>query len=198
MSSVARLLTIICAFFVGLGPTGCSPSAGKSWGCGGGTAVRVEDGATIDYTIERLTCDDRVYLILAANGCNGGGSGGGSGNSSGALYAKDGRLIAWQCSTRDAKSGKVVIDDKEFDLISGGLFLVSTKETPLSSVNAEREVQRLPAEKRGAPCLLIRSGHRRRAAQNPTAYSSDDAAGSRRRPFGPAPVDCRRLASRSR
>ena len=130
MSSVARLHTVIFALCVALGLAGCSSTAGKSWGCGGGTAGRVEDRATIDYTIERLTCDDRVYMVLAANGCSGGGSGGGSGNSRGGLYAKDGRLISWSCSTSDAKGGKVVIDGKEFDLAGGGLFLVSTKETP--------------------------------------------------------------------
>jgi hypothetical protein len=131
MRLVARPLTIIiCALSVGHGPTGCSPTAGKSWGCGGGTAVRVDDGTTTDYTVERLTCDDRVYLVIAANGCSGGGSGGGSGNSTGGLYARDGRLISWQCSTRDAKTGRVVIDGKEFDLTRGGLFLVSAKETP--------------------------------------------------------------------
>jgi hypothetical protein len=65
-------------------------------------------------------------------------------------------------------------------------------------VNADREVQRLPAEKRGAPCQVICPGRHRRAVRNSVRYSSDDAAGSRRRPFAPGPAACRRLASRSR
>jgi hypothetical protein len=110
--------------------SGCSPTAGKSWGSGGGTVVRSEGGTTTAYTVQRLTCDGRVYLFLAANGCKGSGGGGGSGASRGQLHANDGREIVWSCSTPDGKSGDVVIDGQGFDLSRGGLFLVSTKDKP--------------------------------------------------------------------
>jgi hypothetical protein len=127
---MARLVTVVCAFSIGLGLAGCSPDAGKSWGGGSGSSSRREDGAWINYTIGRLICDDRVYLVLAANGCRGSGGGGGSGKYRAQLHAKDGREIVWSCSTQDGKSGKVVIDGQEFDLTQGALFLVSTKDKP--------------------------------------------------------------------
>ena len=57
---------------------------------------------------------------MAANGCNGSGGGGGSGVFRGRLLAKDGRQITWSCSTRDAKSGKVL-----WHLNTGGLITAS-------------------------------------------------------------------------
>jgi hypothetical protein len=109
---------------------GCSPTAGKSWGTSAGTVSRFEGGTKTSYTIERLTSDGRIYLVLAANGCKGSGGGGGAGASHGQLYAKDGRNIAWSCSTRDGKTGNVIIDGQEFDLTDGALFLISTKDKP--------------------------------------------------------------------
>jgi hypothetical protein len=131
MEPVVRFLMAAVSLAAGLGLAGCSPTAGKSWGGGGGTIVRFEDGAPVSYTVERLVCDDQVYMVLAANGCSGGGGGGGSGAYRGQLLAKDGRPIAWSCSTQDTKSGKVVIDGKTFDLADGRLFLVWAKEVPV-------------------------------------------------------------------
>jgi hypothetical protein len=130
MNQFARLLAVVGALLIGLGLAGCSPTPGKSWGSSGGSVSRRENGTWINYTLEQLRCDDRVYLVLAANGCRGSGGGGGSGTYRGQLDAKDGRKITWSCSTPDGKSGKVVIDGQEFDLTEGALFLVSTKDKP--------------------------------------------------------------------
>jgi hypothetical protein len=130
MNPTARLLVLVGTFSAGLALCGCSPTAGKSWGSGGVTVVRSEGGTTTAYTVQRLTCDGRVYLVLAANGCKGSGGGGGSGASRGQLHAKDGREILWSCSTQDGNSGNVVIDGQEFDLTRGALFLISTKDKP--------------------------------------------------------------------
>ena len=126
----ARLLVLVCTLSAGLGSCGCSPAAGKSWGSSGSTVVRSEGGKTTSFTIQGLTCDGRVYLVLAANGCKGSGGGGGSGASRGQLHTKDGREIVWSCSTQDGKTGKVIIDGQEFDLSGGALFLISTKDKP--------------------------------------------------------------------
>src|SRR5262249_23663243 len=126
----ARLLVLACSLSAGLASLGCSATAGKSWGSGGSTVSRIEGRTTTAYTIQRLTCDGRAYLVLAANGCRGTGSGGGCGASHGKLHAKDGREIGWSCSTRDGTSGSVVIDGQEFDLAHGALFLISTKDKP--------------------------------------------------------------------
>ena len=130
MNPTARLLVLVCTLSAGPALCGCSPTAGKSWGSGGSSVVRSEGGITTAYTIQRLTCDGCVYLVLAANGCKGSGGGGGAGASRGQLHTKDGREIVWSCSTPDGQSGNVVIDGQEFDLTQGALFLISTKDKP--------------------------------------------------------------------
>jgi hypothetical protein len=130
MNQLAGLLTVGCTVLIGLGLVGCSRTPGKVWGSSGTTSHQRENGTLINYTVEQLRCDDRVYLVLAANGCRGSGGGGGSGTYRGQLSAKDRRKIAWSCSTPDGTSGKVVIDGQEFDLTGGSLFLVSTKDKP--------------------------------------------------------------------
>jgi F0F1-type ATP synthase membrane subunit c/vacuolar-type H+-ATPase subunit K len=65
MNPSARLLEVVCALAIGLGLAGCSPTSGKSWGAGGGSVSRTENGVTVSYTVQQLTCDGRVYLVLA-------------------------------------------------------------------------------------------------------------------------------------
>jgi hypothetical protein len=73
-----------------------------------------------------LTCDGRVFLVLAADGSSG-GSMISSPGAHGVLSAVDGRKIAWSCPTRDGTSGTVTIADQEFDLAKGAVFLVTLK-----------------------------------------------------------------------
>src|SRR5262245_47771617 len=112
-SSVAAVCLGACLYASGCG-------SGHGWGVGG------EAGA--DYDFERLYCDGRVFAIVAANGCSGGSGGGAAGSFHGQLDARDGREIAWSCSTNNGSEGTVTIDGQKFDLRKGALFLVSTSD----------------------------------------------------------------------
>jgi hypothetical protein len=68
MSSRAWLSVVVSGLAVGLVLCGCSPTSGKSWGAGGGSITLTENGSRIAYALERLTRDDEVYLVIAANG----------------------------------------------------------------------------------------------------------------------------------
>lgn len=131
MKPFMRILAVGLAVAAGPVLGGCFPvGGGKEWVVGGGSVSRSENGVTTSYTVGRLSCNNRVYFVLAANGCHGSRSGGGSGNAQGQLRVRDGRVLTWSCSTEDGKSGKVAIDGQEFDLTQGALFLVSTKDKP--------------------------------------------------------------------
>ena len=112
MHSLTRMLLVTLAVSACMASLGCK---GRSWGGGGGAAGGVKEGVKFDYTIEHLTCDGRVYLVLVADGCSGGDSGSGR-TARGQLYAVDGRKIAWSCTTQDGTSGTVIIDGQQFDL----------------------------------------------------------------------------------
>jgi hypothetical protein len=105
-------------------PSGCS--GGHSWGGGTEANTGFKEGVTFDYTITSLTCDSRVFWVLAADGSSG-GSMISSPKAHGILRATDGRQIAWSCPTRDGTSGTVTIAGQEFDLAKGAVFLVALK-----------------------------------------------------------------------
>jgi hypothetical protein len=128
MNRSARLLALVCALAVGLCLGGCSPASGKKWEVGNATVSLRENGTLFSYCALHLTRDDRVYMVVAANGCAGSSFNGGEGNFQGELLAKDGGKIGWSCTTHDGQSGKVTIADQEFDLARGGMFLITTKD----------------------------------------------------------------------
>jgi hypothetical protein len=106
----------------------CLGASLLSSSCGGGHRWGQEGEGSWEYHIERLSCDGRVFLVLAANGCSGGSSSGDAGTIRGQLHALDGREIAWSCSTRDGAQGAVTVDSQRFDLSKGSVFLVSTND----------------------------------------------------------------------
>jgi hypothetical protein len=103
---------------------GCAGS--HSWGGGSEGDHGSKEGVRFDYDIISLTCDGRVFLVLAVDG----GSGGGtiiSEKTQGTFYAVDGRTIPWSCTTRDGAAGTVTIAGQEFELGKGAVFLISLK-----------------------------------------------------------------------
>jgi hypothetical protein len=124
MRSLTGLLVVTLTLSACIATGGCK---GRSWGGGGHAAGGFKEGVTFNYTIEHLTYDGRVYLVVAADHCSGGSSGSGP-TAQGQLNALDGRKLAWSCTTQDGTSGTVTIDGQQFDLAEGAVFLISAKE----------------------------------------------------------------------
>jgi hypothetical protein len=104
-------------------PAGCG---GHSWGGGTEANTGFKEGVTFDYSITSLTCDGRVFLVLAADDSSG-GSMISSPSAHGILRATDGRQIPWSCPTRDGTSGTLTLAGQELDLGKGAVFLISLK-----------------------------------------------------------------------
>jgi hypothetical protein len=98
-------------------PLGCGFQHG--WG----TVVQRDPEGTYPYAIASLTCDNRVYLILAVDGC----SGSSTSTKQGSFTAVDGRIVPWSCTTSDGSGGTVTIAGQQFELGKGAVFLISLK-----------------------------------------------------------------------
>jgi hypothetical protein len=123
--ALAAVLTLVAL-------AGCLPLSGHSWGGGSGghdsvfrTDVTSDQWFRRSYTIEHLTCDDSVYLVLCSD-CAGHG---GQRNqlSTGLLSGRNGRPVPWTCFTRDGHGGRFTIDGVDYDLARGKVFLVTTR-----------------------------------------------------------------------
>jgi hypothetical protein len=117
----AGFAIVVLCFGVSLLSSACRWGDGQRWGSHG-------EGAVGHFQIESLQCDERVFFVLAANGCSGSSSGGGEGAFRGRLHTLDGREIAWSCRTNDGTGGTVNIDGQRFNLSKGAVFLVSTND----------------------------------------------------------------------
>lgn len=126
-----RQFLVCFAFLVAGVLLGCSRTgpSGK-WGSG----LTTINSPTAEYSIVRLEHDGRPFLILAVDIVGNGKVSGGTGKHNGSLVAASGTPeIAWSCSTEDGVRGNVTIADQQFDLMKGGLFLVTTRG-PAASV----------------------------------------------------------------
>ena len=122
-----RLFVVVGALALTFGLCGCAAKSVKSSGSDFGVVDKNEDGVSYSYATRYFSRNDRVYLLLVAARGTGTGSRGGEGKVEGELHYKDGTDIAWSCATQDGESGKVTIDNQEFELTAGALFLISTK-----------------------------------------------------------------------
>lgn len=127
MNWSSRLLATVGALALAFGFCGCAPSS-RGWAVSSGSTSQREDGAMYSYSTLHFARNDRIYLLLATARGTGNTYRGGDGKYEGELLTKDGVKIAWSCTTQDGQSGKVAIDNQEFDLTAGALFLVSTTD----------------------------------------------------------------------
>src|SRR4051794_12254347 len=107
MRRVSRIIAAVLAATAWGASPGCS--GGHSWGtASSGVSGLNEGGSTYIYTFNQLSCDGRVYLILAVDGCSGGDLIGGP-TARGQYVSPSGRKVAWSCSTADGRAGTVTI-----------------------------------------------------------------------------------------
>jgi hypothetical protein len=129
MSSLTRLLLVSVTLSACIASWGCKDSR---WGGGeSNSSGSPSDGTPFNYTIQHLTFEGRVYLVLVADHCSGGGAGSGPA-ARGQFHAVDGRNIGWSCTTQDGTSGTLTLDGRQFDLAKGAVFVVSLKENKTS------------------------------------------------------------------
>jgi hypothetical protein len=126
-----RLIAFTLLLFV----SGCGPSGA---GVGGFT---IEKSAGWYCTVSDGKNDGKVALVVWVDeGSLGSSTAGGYPRSlRGEFDLKDGRKVAWNCSPRDARTGRVEIAGVPYDLEKGGLFLISTRE-------GTTKVEQLPIE----------------------------------------------------
>jgi len=133
MNSRTRFAIAAFAIAATLFFSGCSGE--RKWAIGSGNEVEVSE-RNDDFhppqscQVISLEVDGQVYVVLVSDGVGGSGSatsGDNKGNNKGTLTAKGGEA-AWSCPRPDGTKGKIVIDDQDFDLEKGGLFLVHFKD----------------------------------------------------------------------
>jgi hypothetical protein len=127
------VLHLVSALVFVLAASGCSPNA---------------VGTTGQVTIGETSCvycaignTPKLALVLWIDQPDGNPARGIGGDPPfhGEFRLKDGRKLAWNCSSSDGRTGRVEIAGLSHDLEKGGLFLVSTKE-------GGTKVEQLPIE----------------------------------------------------
>jgi len=82
---------------------------------------------------------------------DGGGGGSWSGNVQG--VKRHGRLMSrenrveFHFKTKDEKTGPVIINEEQYDLANGGLFLVSASDSPIRVKQLKRDMRNVKFEK---------------------------------------------------
>jgi hypothetical protein len=76
--------------------------------------------------IEQANHNDRIYLLLCANGCRSASSSGGAGRVQGSWETNDGRTLSWRCDTKNGTDGSFRVQGQTFDLSKGHVCLVDT------------------------------------------------------------------------
>ena len=99
----------------------------ESWGGGGGSCSQITDKGTANFGIGHATRDGRPYLVVipAGGGC---GQISGGPPASGNVRAADGRVVQWECTTKDGVKGRVKINGEVFRLEDGGVFFIDLRD----------------------------------------------------------------------
>lgn len=136
-----RILSLLLAFVVG----GCSPSPTAIPGC------RCNDQVVGDTHVHYGTFRDVVVVVVwsdlgspPARGWVNSGSGASVSSEraeySGTRTASDGRAVEWKAMTTDGKTGRVTINDKDYRLEEGAVFLVRTGDGPARVTQVKQEL----------------------------------------------------------
>jgi hypothetical protein len=91
-----------------------------------------------------------ALVVWVDEGSLGSSTVGGHPHFRGEFVLKDGRKVDWNCSPRDARTGRVEIAGVPYDLEKGGLFLISTKE-------GGTKVEQLPIETVGGNSIAAKA-----------------------------------------
>lgn len=89
-----------------------------------------------------LSRGDRPFFFLATDKSGRGKTSGGGGEYTGLLQSEDQTLL-WLCSTVDGVAGTIVIDDQEFELTRGRLFLVRSESAQLAVDQVDVPLEKL-------------------------------------------------------
>jgi hypothetical protein len=118
--SVATLLGLVLL-------VGCSSGARHEWSAGSFSTTRDVENGTVQYNVECLRCDGRLYFVVCDNGqpiAEGVAAGP---RVEQRLQTSDGRDIRWSCATLDGTTGTVLFDGRTFALEGGAVFLASSE-----------------------------------------------------------------------
>jgi len=125
-----RLMVFTLLLFV----SGCGPSGGAMRG------FKIEKTAGVYCCVSDGKNDPEATLVVWVDeGSFDSSSVGGNPRFRGDFVLKDGRKVDWNCSPRDANTGRVEIAGVAYDLQKGGLFLISTRKGGM-------KVEQLPIE----------------------------------------------------
>lgn len=103
-----------------------------------------KNGVSYGYAISWVTCGSQVCFVVVADGCGGGGDHTNDQGCQGYLLAAEGRRITWSCTTKDGKTGTVIIADQQFDLSKGPVFLLTAKQKQTKVEQLSSDLSKLP------------------------------------------------------
>jgi hypothetical protein len=123
---------LLAYLFLAIAFSGCNPSPPSLVTASGSVAVE-------ETSAHYFASDDGVFLVIwhdgpeklegrDAHGYMGYSSSGNRTRIHGDFQIADTKVLEYSCLTGNGKSGKVLINDEEFSLEDGGLFLVSFVE----------------------------------------------------------------------
>ena len=113
-------LNLILALVICVLLSGCEPGPDHVWGIIG------------DGNVESLSCDNRVFVVLALDRSWESSTAGSAVQSPSASFngrwrsPDRKREIKWFTSTKDGVTGTLTVDGQSFDLTKGALFLITT------------------------------------------------------------------------
>lgn len=92
-----------------------------------------------------LECSKRTYCSFCAFLCNE-MKGSSSPLAEGNFRSAGKRLVRWDCQSFDGKTGRVIIDGKQYDLVKGSLFLIVAKNDKTTVYQFQADLTKMPKD----------------------------------------------------